>query len=267
MTSTDQLSSTPPGFLARLNPVTPFLASILFTTPLLTTIDWVSALIGIGFTVLLIGAARVSLLSVLRRTWPILFAAPFAGLSILLYGEPGGTIYWQWWIARISDQSIDLALGMSLRVLAIGVPTLIMVAGIDATRLADSLALVLKLPARFVLGALAGFRLFAVFVEDWTSLTQARRARGLGDDGKLRGFFTMAFSLLVLALRRGGHLATAMEARAFGGGPRSWARSSRLGTIDWVFLAIALGAGIACIVIAMLMGTYHLVGSGFDQAI
>lgn len=255
------------GVLDRLNPLTPFLASMLFTAPLLTTIDWVSALVGVAFTIVLIVAARVSVGSVLRRTWPILLAAPFSGLGILLYGEPGGTVYWSWWIARISDQSIALALGMSLRVLAIGVPTLVLVAGIDPTRLADSLALILKLPARFVLGALAGFRLFAVFVEDWESLTQARRARGLGDHGKLRGFFTMAFALLVLALRRGGHLATAMEARGFGGGPRTWARTSRLGRRDWIFLAIAFAAGLVCIIAALLMGTYHLVGSGFDQAI
>ena len=41
----------------------------------------------------------------------------------------------------------------------------------------------------------------------------SRRARGIGDHGAIRRFATMAFALLVLAIRRGSKLATAMEAR------------------------------------------------------
>ena len=73
--------------------------------------------------------------------------------------------------------------------------------------MADGLAQVWRLPARFVLGTLAGFRLVGEMIADWRMLGLARRARGLGDTGALRRFVTMAFAPLVLAVRRGRKLA------------------------------------------------------------
>ena len=110
---------------------------------------------------------------------------------------------------------------------------------IDPTELGDALSQILKLPSRFVIGAVAGVRMMTLFQSDWQSLEMARRARGLTDVGKLQHLLTMSFGLLVIALRRGGKLATAMEARGFGrtppgGGKRSWARESRLRARDGV---------------------------------
>src|SRR5699024_7638044 len=65
---------------------------------------------------------------------------------------------------------------------------------------------------------------------------------------------SMSFGLLVLALRRGGKLATAMEARGFarpipGGGRRTWARESRLVATDWwVMLAGVILASLPVLV-------------------
>lgn len=251
-----------PTILERLNPVTPFGAAVLFSTPMLTTIDVGSAAAGLAATLVLIAVARVSLRSVVARCWPLFIAAPVSAVSMLLYAEPSGTVHARFWLAEISDGSIALSIAIGLRVLAIGMPTLIILGGIDPTRLADGLAQVVRLPSRFVLGALAGVRLFTVFQDDWTALEQARRARGLGDGGRLRRLGSMSFALLVLALRRGGDLATAMEARAFGGGARTWARPSTMAARDWIFLALALAAGLAAIGVGMMMGTYRLVGSG-----
>ena len=250
------------GFLPGCNPVALFGAAVLYSTPMLLTIDLVSALVGLAATLVLIVAARVPWRSVLVRVWPLLLAAPVSATSMLLYAKPGGHSYGRFWLAEITDNSIGLALGIGLRVLAIGVPILVMLGGVDPTRLADGLAQVARLPARFVLGALAGVRLFSVFVDDWTTLEQARRARGLGDSHRIRRFITMAFALLVLAIRRGGDLATAMEARGFGGGPRTWARPSRLGWRDAAVLVGALAVGLFAVSVAVALGSFRLVGSG-----
>ncbi|NKF34541.1 energy-coupling factor transporter transmembrane protein EcfT, partial [Pseudomonas sp. BGM005] len=70
-------------------------------------------------------------------------------------------------------------------------------------------------------------RMLGLLTDDWRALALARRARGVADQGRVRRAFGMAFALFVLAIRRGSSLATAMEARGFGGtGPRSWARES-----------------------------------------
>ncbi|GGI47238.1 energy-coupling factor transport system permease protein [Agromyces flavus] len=245
-------------FVDRVNPVTRLAAAMVLTTPLLLTVDWVSAAIALGIQLVLFAVAGVTPAVLVRRTWPILIAAPVAGLSMLLYGEPSGTVYWELWLARITDGSIELAIAVTVRVLAIGLPAALLFMRVDPTDLADGLAQIARLPARFVLGALAATRLVGLFVEDWRAMSLARRARGIGDHGAIRRAATMAFALLVLAIRRGSKLATAMEARGFGAhAPRTWARPSRVGLVDAVLLVLA--AAIAAIAIAgsIWAGTFH----------
>ncbi|HLS32002.1 MAG TPA: energy-coupling factor transporter transmembrane component T, partial [Brevibacterium sp.] len=183
-------------------------------------------------------------------------------LSMLLYADPGGTVHLTWWLVTVSDNSIELALAITVRVLAIGVPTLVALVGIDPTRLADALAQIARLPSRFVLGALAAVRLAGVLTADHRSLARARRARGLGDARSLTGWLSLAFALLVTAVRRGTMLATAMDARAFGSGERTWARASHLGRRDALVVAAALCVALAAVGLAAATGTYRLVGAG-----
>jgi energy-coupling factor transport system permease protein len=143
-------------------------------------------------------------------------------------------------------------------VLAIGLPAALLFLRVDPTELADGLAQIARLPARFVLGALAATRLVGLFVEDWRAMALSRRARGIGDHGALRRIATMAFALLVLAIRRGSKLATAMEARGFGSDiPRTWARQSRVGTSDAALLVIAAVIAVIAIASAVWAGTFH----------
>ncbi|GEK78712.1 energy-coupling factor transporter transmembrane component T family protein [Agrococcus baldri] len=229
-----------PSALERVNPVTPFAAAVVYSVPMLLTIDLVTAGLALAAWLVVFAAAGIGPRTVLRRSWPLLLAAPLSAVSMLLYAEPGGRIHAQLWLAIISDRSLELSLAIGLRVLAIGVPILVGLVGLDPTRLADGLAQVARLPHRFVLAALAGVRLFGVLGEDWRQIALARRARGLGDTGAVRRALQAAFALLVVALRRGGTLATAMEARGFGGPERTWARPSTLGRADLVLLVITV---------------------------
>ena len=176
------------------------------------------------------------------RTWIVWVLAPLTGLTIALYGQTSGAVYVEWLFVRVSEGSLVLALATTLRVLAIALPSVVLFATVDPTDLADGLGQVLKLPARFVLGALAGLRMVGLFLDDWRALELARRARGVADRGRVRRFFGMAFALLVLSIRRGSKLATAMEARGFGApGERTWARESRFGGAEWALMAVGLG--------------------------
>ncbi|QAY74982.1 energy-coupling factor transporter transmembrane protein EcfT [Agromyces protaetiae] len=245
-------------FVSRVNPVSRLAAAIVVTTPLLFTVDWVSAAVALGLQLALFALAGVTPALLARRTWPILLAAPLAGLSMLLYGRPSGTVYWEFWLAQITDGSIQLALAVTVRVLAIGLPAVLLFLDVDPTELADGLAQVWRLPSRFVLGALAGARLVGLFVDDWRAMALSRRARGIGDHGTIRRFATMAFALLVLAIRRGSKLATAMEARGFGADtPRTWARPSTVGWPDAVLIAIAAAVAAAALTAAAVAGAFH----------
>jgi energy-coupling factor transport system permease protein len=245
-------------FIDRTNPATRLAAAMVLTTPLLVTVDWVSAAIALVIEVVLFAAAGVTPAVLVRRTWPILLAAPVAGLSMLLYGRPEGTVYWEFWLARVSDGSIELAIAVSVRVLAIGLPAALLFLRVDPTDLADGLAQVWRLPARFVLGALAATRLVGLFIDDWRAMALSRRARGIGDHGALRRAATMAFALLVLAIRRGSKLATAMEARGFGADRvRTWARPSRVGGRDALLVVIAAAIAAVAIAGSVAAGAFH----------
>ena len=249
------------GLLAPTNPVARVLALLVATTPLLITIDPVSAGVALALELALMPLSGVSARSFFLKATPLLVAAPLGALSMLLYASPGGTVYWQFGPAAISDHSIWLALGIGLRMCAIVMPAIALLDRIDPTDMGDGLAQILHLPARPVLAALAGARMTSLMAADWKALERARRARGVGDASRIRSFLRGSFSLLVFALRRSGKLATTMEARGFGAqGRRTWARVSRLSVADVVLMVVAIVLPAIALAASIWAGTFALVG-------
>ena len=69
------------------------------------------------------------------------------------------------------------------------------------------------------------------------------------------------FALLVLSIRRSTTLATAMEARGFGGdGPRSHARVSTVDVLDWVYLGVCLAIPVIALITAVCAGSFSFLG-------
>ena len=249
------------GLLAHTNPVARVLALLVATTPLLITIDPVSAGVALALELALMPLSGVSARSFFMKATPLLVAAPLGALSMLLYASPGGTVYWQFGPAAISDHSIWLALGIGLRMCAIVMPAIALLDRIDPTDMGDGLAQILHLPARPVLAALAGARMTSLMAADWKALERARRARGVGDASRIRSFLRGSFSLLVFALRRSGKLATTMEARGFGAaGKRTWARVSRLCVADAALMVVAIALPAIALAASIWAGTFALVG-------
>ena len=249
------------GLLARTNPVARVFALLVATTPLLISIDPVSAGVALALELALIPLSGVSARSFALKATPLLVAAPLGALSMLLYATPGGTVYWQFGPAAISDHSMWLALGIGLRMCALVIPAIALLDRIDPTDMGDGLAQILHLPARPVLASLAGARMTSLMAADWKALERARRARGVGDASRIRSFLRGSFSLLVFALRRSGKLATTMEARGFGAaGKRTWARPSRLRAADAVLMAVAVAIPAIALAVSVWAGTFALVG-------
>lgn len=252
------------GAIERLNPVTRLLLAVLACLPVLVSLDWLSATVMLVGLLVVLRAAGARPAAMLVRLAPVAVAAALAAVTMALYGKPGGRVYWQWWLVEVTRRSVTMAGTVVLRVLVLGLSAVVLLGGLDLTAMADGLAQVLRLPARFVLGALAGMRMLSLFVEDWRTLGRARRARGLGDTGRLRRWTTMAFALLVLAIRRGTKLATAMEARGFDAQharQRTWARPSRLGAPDVIGLTAAAALDALALVVSILAGTFAPVTS------
>lgn len=248
-------------FLSSLNPAFRLIGAFAVSMPMLLSLDWVSASVALSIEVVALLCMGFGPWRIIRSSWPIFIGAPGSALAVLLYGKSGGAVWLHWGMIMVTDRSANLALATGIRILAIGIPAIIAVLGIDATDLADSFSQVFHLPDRFVYGGLAGMRLFSVLQDDWTALTASRRSRGLGDDGTLRSFFPQAFALLVLSIRRSTMLATAMQARGFGGtGPRSHARVSVVGARDGLFVAGCLIVPCVALWCAYRIGSFALFG-------
>jgi len=248
--------------LAAVNPVARLAAALVLTLALVLSLDVVSAGAALALELLLLPLTGIRVRSLLVRGIPIWIAAPGAGLTILLYGRTSGDVYAQFLLVVVSEGSVLLAVATTLRVLAVGIASLILFSDVDPTDLADGLAQVWRLPSRFVLGALAGVRLVGLLLDDWRSLELARRARGVADRGRVRRFAGQAFALLVLSIRRGSKLASAMEARGFGGpGARTWARPSVVGRREHLVVLVAVLVAAASVGAAVAAGTWDFVAA------
>jgi energy-coupling factor transport system permease protein len=246
-----------------MNPVAKLIAAALLAACLVLTIDWVSAGTALLLELALFPLLRIPPRTFWRRTLPVWIAAPLTGLTIALYGRTSGTIYFEFLLIRVSEGSLEFAAATVLRVLAIGLPAVVLFTTIDPTDLADGLAQTLRLPSRFVLGALAGTRLISVAAADWQSVSLARRARGIGDRNVVARVAGTAFALLVVSIRRGSVLATAMEARGFGApGKRTWARPARWGGREWAMVLTGLGIGLVAVTAAVLTGHWRPIIGG-----
>jgi energy-coupling factor transport system permease protein len=146
---------------------------------------------------------------------------------------------------RITREAAEAAAALAARVLAIVSVGAVFAQTTDPTRLVDALVQQARVPERFAYGALAAYQAVPRLVEDLVTLRQARRIRGL------RGWHPrLLVGLLVRAIRHADQLALAMDARAFGSGPRTTFRPIRWG---WPDPIVGIG-GLIGIWIAFLAG-------------
>lgn len=244
----------------RINPVFLMLGTFLYSIPLMLTLDWVSASVALGLGLIGSYAIGVPVSATWRRGWFLMIVAAGSFVSMLLYAQPGGQSYVEFGLVNITDNSISLATGISFRVLAIGMPVMLVLGSVDVTRLADAMAQNARIAPRFVLGTLAGIRLAGVFKRDWQAMEQSQRARGVGESNKAKQIFQISFALLILAIRRASSLATAMESRGFGNNSRTWARPSRVAVADWVFVVVCLAVISIALAASIWAGTFNFLG-------
>jgi energy-coupling factor transport system permease protein len=147
---------------------------------------------------------------------------------------------------RVTAVALAAGAGLGLRLIAIGAVGAAFVLTTDSTRLVDALVQQARVSPRFAYGALAAYQAAPRFGEDLTTLRQARRLRGLRGGWHPR----LLVGLLVLAIRHGDRVALAMDARAFGSGPRTRYREVRWGPLDVV---IGLAA-VAVLALALVLG-------------
>ena len=256
-------AAEPRAVIARANPVAKLGVALIVSAVLVLTVDPVTAGTALALELLALPFCGLRPGALARRGVLVGYAGVSMAVVTTLFGVDSGRTLAALGPLSVTSGSLVSGIAIGLRVLAIGLPGVVLLATTDPTDLADALGQILRLPATFVLSALAAMRLFGVLAEEWRALSMARRARGLGADGPLGRARTLAgqvFALIVLAVRRATTMATAMEARGFGTGqPRTWARRSRLGLGDVAVLAGGVLLGAAATATGVLAGTWRLV--------
>jgi energy-coupling factor transport system permease protein len=241
----EPLVADPTAPLARPHPIAKILAALVLMLALFITVDLVTS--GIVLVALLV-AARFSglpLRSLAARVAPLLIGAASIGL-----------------FNAVLSQNLVAGAAIALRVIGISLAGMLAVATIDPTDLADALVEHAHAPSRFVVGALATFRLFPLFSREWDVLGLARRARGIEADrtyvDRVRAFPGRALGLLVAAIRRATRLALAMDARGFGARDcRTLARPRALTMRDGVLVAGALVLAVGATSVSVVLGTWR----------
>lgn len=229
----ERIVPAPAPGLRSLDPV-----ALLLSAALVSAAALLSASIPLNLGIAL-GAVAAALLGGLRARRMALLAVPagVAALSVALSNALLGTH------GLLAAESWSAAALPASRVLAVSLPGLVAAVAMDPTGLADSLVARLRVRPRAAYSVLAGLRLLPLLSDQWQILGRASRARGLsgrGVAGRTRMFASMSFRLLVGALRRGGRLAVALDARGLTAGTaRTIARPLRWRLRDTSALVVA----------------------------
>jgi energy-coupling factor transport system permease protein len=257
------LAPDPDAALARFNPVAKISAAVVVMVGLLATLDPLTPALLLAAELAVVPWTGVSVRGLARRCWPLLLGAAGVALTNLLVVD-GGRVLLDLGPVDVTSQAVESAVGVSLRLLAIALPGILVLATTDPMDLADALVQRWRAPARFAYGALAALRLLPLLSADWQQVSRARRARGLDPGrspaGVLRAFAAQVLAVLVAAVRRGVRLATAMEARGFGAGgvQRTVARPQPLLARDWWLLALTTLVVAAATAAAVAVGSWRL---------
>lgn len=253
------------SWLGRRNAGVKFGAAMLCSLLIIIIVDPVTASIIFCLEVLALLVAGFNPFTLLMRFWPVLLASLVGGWATALLAEKTGEVVLDLGFNYLTTNSLEIGAAMVLRSLALALPSLMFFTTVDPTDWGDALAQTWRLPARFVLAALAALRLVGILVSEWNTLSMTRRARGAtgsssatGALQSIRAMGGQTFALLVQAIRRGGRLAITMEARGFGSSKRTWARPDRYSRGDILFAVVALAIPVTGYIISYQLGALRV---------
>lgn len=216
----------------RLNQLTMLLIGLLAMIGSFAVDTPLTGLLVLAPIALLSPLTMTSARSAVLRVLPTLLAMLTVAWSVALLSP----------LPLASAGAWTLALREALRIGALVLPGVLLLASMDATRLGDAMGQILRLPGRLVAGIAAGLAHLSEYRRTWQILMEARRLRGLAPRGSVRPYASATVGLLVTAIRGATIQSTAMDARGFAHAHhRTWAKPSPLTGADVIGLVIGLG--------------------------
>jgi energy-coupling factor transport system permease protein len=252
------LSPVRPAFLTKVTPAARLIGGLAWLVAAILTLDpVVPARLCVAAIAALALFSGLPLRRIPRRLAPLAVAIVSLTVFSILFASANGdrslATLAQIGPARITGAAMVAGLAIGLRVIVIGLTTLLVFGPSDPTRLADSLVQQWHAPDRFAYGTLAALRVAPFMAGDWATIGAARRLRGLSPHGpaaRVREAGGRLVTMLVAAIRRAERLALAMDARGFDSGVRrTHFRVLHWGIRDWATVAAALAVAVAAILV------------------
>ncbi|MEC0204250.1 energy-coupling factor transporter transmembrane component T [Paenibacillus lautus] len=238
-------------WLHRANPVVKLglICALFFMTVLTHDLDFVMYQAFI-FMVCLVVLSGVKPWKMLLFFIPFLLAFISSSSSMMLFGK-GETIWWEWGLFRVSEESFYRGLHLGFKGIAFASEGLLLVTTTSSVDLFYSLMQKLRLAPKYAYSFMASIRLLPMVWEEYVIRRQALKVRGVRPIRGVRGMVNRAglyvVPLLAQSIRRAHRVAAAMEAKQFDG-DRAKARTyyylSRYSRYD--LLVIGLLAAAAC---------------------
>jgi energy-coupling factor transport system permease protein len=172
----------------------------------------------IGFFILFIAYTGYPLKYVILFFLPFLFIFISTASSMILFGN-GETTWFRWGVIHITEESFYRGVHLGFRALIFALLGLTFALTTRPVYLFYSLMQQLKLKPKYAYSFLAAVRLVPIMIEEFQTVHQALKVRGVADERGIRGKLELmkryAIPLLSQSIRRAQRIAVAMEAKRF----------------------------------------------------
>ncbi len=164
----------------------------------------------------------------LKGMKPVLPLILLTAVINLFYAN--GTVLWQWWIFRLTEEGIATAVFIAIRILCLIAGTSLLTYTTSPTTLTDALERllsplkVLRVPVHEIAMMMTiALRFIPTLIEETDKIMSAQKARGADMESggvlqRVRALIPVLIPLFISSFRRAYELATAMECRCYHGG-------------------------------------------------
>ena len=240
-------------------------AKLLITLAMIVVVFMADTLAGYAalyaFTFGIIALSRIRVKTIIRALKPVFIILAMTFI-LNIFVSPGGEVLFQWQFLTITQNGLNAAVFMALRLTLLVVSTQLLTLTTSPIALTDGLERLMKPAAKigFPAHELAmmmsiALRMIPTLLEETDKIKKAQMARGADfESGNLlrraKAFIPLLVPLFVSAIRRAEELALAMEARCYRGGEhRTRMKILRFSSLDgWAALCVAA----LCVVVVIL---------------
>ena len=235
----------------RMDPRMKIVLVILYIVMLFTGDNVGSLIVGIFFLLIAYPVSKIPMKMVAKGVKPVIPIILFTAVLNMLFVD--GKVLWSWWVFKLTQEGIQLAVMMAVRIVCLIAGTSLLTYTTSPIALTDAIERLLSplkklnLPVHeLAMMMTIALRFIPTLIEETDKIISAQKARGADMESgsiidRAKAMIPILIPLFVSAFRRAEELALAMECRCYRGGEgRTRMKQLHLCGIDFVGLAFVV---------------------------